>query len=125
MGLDIFIGFSLIVNTWVSLVLVVLQFYPQYREFRRQAGDPGALSLLTLGVQAVVLILVAVRWLQRLGAPTWGRQTAPATLWFQWGWLPLNYIVGGIGCAILLGMYLRAGRPYQVQIAGEETPLLR
>src|SRR5437016_3615843 len=74
MGPAIFTGFSAIVNTWVSLIFVAIQFYPQYLELRRQAGDPGALSLLTLGMQVVVLILVAVRWLQRLGGPTWGRQ---------------------------------------------------
>jgi len=124
MNLDIFTGFSAIINTWVSLIFVALQFYPQYLELRRQAGDPGALSLLTLGMQAVVLILMAVRWLQRLGAPTWGRQAAPASYWFQWGWLPFNYIVGGVGCAVLLGIYLRARRGGMVRIVGEETPLL-
>jgi hypothetical protein len=125
MNLDIFTGFSAIINTWVSLIFVALQFYPQYLELRRQAGDPGALSLLTLGIQAVVLILLAVRWLQRLGAPTWGRQAAPASYWFQWGWLPFNYIVGGVGCTVLLGMYLWARRGGgRVRIVGEETTLL-
>src|ERR1700722_15119272 len=124
MNVDIFTGFSAIINTWASLIFVTLQFYPQYLELRRRAGDPGALSLLTLGMQAVVLILIAVRWLQRLGAPTWGRQAAPASHWFQWGWLPFNYIVGGAGCTVLLGMYLRARRGGRVRIGEEETLLL-
>lgn len=123
MGIDIFTGFSAIVNTWVSLVFVALQFYPQHIELRRQAGTPGALSLLALGMQAWVLVIVAVRWLQRLGAPTWGGQAAPVTLWYQWGWLPMNYFINGIGCAVLLGMYLRSRHEGRVGFA-EERPLL-
>lgn len=124
MAADIFTGFGAIVNTWVSLVFVALQFYPQYVELRRQPGAPGALSLLALGMQALVLIAMAVRWLQRLGAPTWGNQAAPATLWYQWGWLPANFLLNGIGCAILLWMYLSARRGGGVGLAGEERPLL-
>lgn len=123
MAQDIFAGFLLIFNTWISLVFVTLRFFPQYRALRRQFGDPDALSLLSLGTQGLVLILVAVRWFQRLGTPRWGHGTIPFTLWFQWGWLPFTYIVDGIGSFILLGMYLKASRR-QEDVVGEQSPLL-
>ena len=53
-----------------------------------------------------------------------GHQAVPASYWFQWGWLPFNYIVGGVGCAVLLGMYLPARCGGRVRIVEEETPLL-
>ena len=74
---DIFTGFSAIVNTWMTLVVVVMELYPQVREFRRMCGLPGALSPASLSVRAVVLLAIAVRWFMRLGAPTWGHQPAP------------------------------------------------
>ena len=124
-GSDIFIGFSVMVNTWVALVFVILQFYPQYLEMRQKSGAPEALSLLSLGLQAPVIIAVAVRWLLRLGAPTWEDQFAPLWYWYQWGALPFSYILHGVGCAILLTAYLIAGREDGVLgTASEETPLL-
>jgi hypothetical protein len=124
-GTDLFVGFSFIVNTWVALFFVLFQFYPQYLELRRMSGDPGVVSLLSLGLQAFVILAVAVRWLLRLGAPTWGNRPAPLSLWYQWGALPFNYILHGIGCAILLAAYLatvhRGGRH---GVVGEEAPLL-
>lgn len=122
MGVDLFTGFSVIVNTWVSLAFVALKFHPQYVELRRQVGTPGALSLLALGLQRLVLVMMATWWLQRLGAPTWEDQVPPPTSWYQWGWLPMNYLLNGIGCAILLGMSLRTGRG-GVRLTGEQRRL--
>ncbi|KAF2832442.1 hypothetical protein CC86DRAFT_377606 [Ophiobolus disseminans] len=121
---DIFTGFSAIVNTWVSSLFVILQFYPQYLELQRSHGDPGVLSLLALCMQGVVFVLLGVRWLQRLGASTWGGQSAPLSMWFQWGWLPFNYFVGALGEVALLVLYSRARRPRGSLQAGEETPLM-
>ena len=124
-GTDIFIGFSVMVNTWVALVFVILQFYPQYLEMREMSGAPEALSLLSLGLQALVIIAVAARWLLRLGAPTWEDQFAPLWYWYEWGELPFSYILHGVGCVILLAAYLIAGREDGVLgTASEETPLL-
>ena len=122
---DIFTGFSAIVNTWMALVFVVMELYPQVLEFRRNSGLPGALSPASLSVRAVVLLGVAIRWFMRLGAPTWGHQPAPVTLLFQWGWVSINYIIESVVCMILVVMYLRAGRLNEGwNRASEETPLL-
>lgn len=93
MGNAIFIGFTLIVNTWIALFFVLWQFYPQYLEIRRMSGATGALSLLSLAFQAVVIIAVAVRWLLRLGTPTWGEQSVPLWYWYKWGNLSFSYIL--------------------------------
>jgi hypothetical protein len=127
---DLFIGFSAIINTWVALLFVILQFYPQISEYRRLNGDPGVLSLLSIGMQAIVYFLLAVRWLLRLGHTTWGNKHAPLSYWYQWGWLPCNYLIHGIGCLILLALYLRASRSEQFRYSqsedglGERVPLI-
>lgn len=125
MGTAIFIGFTLIVNTWVALFFVLWQFYPQYLEMRRMSGAPGALSFVFLAFQAVVILAIAVRWLLRLGAPTWGDQSVPLWYWYKWGNLPFSYILHGIGCAVLLSAYLvtrhRGGRQ---DLETEAAPLL-
>ena len=107
-GNDIFAGFSAIFNTWICLLFVVLQFLPQFLELRRISGAPGSLSLLSLGAEAALLIKLGIRWWLRLGAPTWANQSFPLTLWYQWRWLPFNYLIDGVGRGILLAMYLQA-----------------
>lgn len=82
LGTDIFTGFSAIVNIWISLALVTLQFYPQHLELQRTSGSPGSLSLLSLEIRAVVTIAVAVRWFQRFGMPNWESGYAPLTMWY-------------------------------------------
>jgi hypothetical protein len=124
MGKGIFVGFTLIVNTWVALFLVLFQFYPQYLEMRRMFGAPGALSLLSLALQAVVIFIVAVRWLLRLGAPTWGDQSAPLWYWYQWGNLPFSYILHALGCAVLLAAYLVTRHGGGGHDVASEAPLL-
>jgi hypothetical protein len=124
MGTGIFIGFTLIVNTWVALFFVLLQFYPQDLEMRRMSGTPVALSLLSLALQVVVILAVAVRWLLRLGAPTWGDQSVPLWYWYKWGNLPFSYILHGIGCAVLLAAYLVTGHRGGRHDVASEAPLL-
>ena len=127
MGIDMIFGISGYVNTWMSLLFVILQFYPQLVECRSMSGSPDSLSLLSLGLRAVVMLAVAVRWFQRLGPPRFGKGDArpPLMQWYEWGWLPFNYIIEGIGCALLVGMYLRAGwMGATLNIAGNETPVV-
>lgn len=127
MDTDMLVGISGYVNTWMSLVFVILQFYPQLLECRSMSGSPGSLSLLSLGLRAVVMLAVAVRWLQRLGPPKFakGDGRPPLAQWYRWGWLPFNYIIEGIGCALLVGMYLQAGwMGATSNIAGDETPVV-
>jgi uncharacterized membrane protein YidH (DUF202 family) len=127
-GNSLFTGFSIVFNTWLALFLAVLQFWPQFLEYRRRSGAPGVLSLLMLGIQAIVLIVLAGRWLQRLGPTTWGSQLVPFWYWFQWGWLPFIYLIYGIVYACLLALYLLDGRgrdSTRVGIVREETPYSR
>lgn len=113
-----------IIHTWISLLFVVEQFYSQFLEFRRMSGSPGSLSLLSLGIRGWVSTAVGARWFQRFGSPTWGSQRAPLTRWYQWGWLPINYTIDGIGCAVLVALYVRAGQVGgTLNPAGESTPL--
>jgi hypothetical protein len=125
LGADIFLGFSAMFNPWVGLIFVILQFYPQYLEMQRASGAPGTLSIHWLGYQAVAIIAVAIRWQLRLGEPTWGDQSAPQWYWYQWGGLPLRYFIHGVGSALLLVLYLVAGRgDGLLGISSEQTPLL-
>ena len=124
-GSDIFVGFSAISNTWISLLFVFFQFYPQLVEFRRMSGSPGSLSLLSLGMRAIVMVAIAVRWFLRLEAPTWRGHYAPPTMWYQWGWLPFNYVIEAFGCVVVLGIYLGAGHvSVGSYLTPEERPLL-
>jgi hypothetical protein len=142
-GNSLFIGFSLIINTWVALFFVLFQFYPQYLELRRKPSGitPGALSLLSLGLQSGVILAVGVRWLLRLGEPAWieelaqapakwrdRQQTrAPLWLWYKWGEVPFSYLLHAIGCAILLAAYLvtkRGNGSERDARVSEEAPLL-
>jgi hypothetical protein len=115
-GNMLFVGFSLLVNTWIALFFVIFQFYPQYLEMRRMSGSPGSLSLLSLALQVVVIPAVATRWLLRLGRPTWQESSVPLWYWYKWGNLPFSYILHAIGCAILLAAYLVTGRRGEGQI---------
>lgn len=144
-GLSIVAGLSYQINNWIGLFCVVLQFYPQYIEMKRMLGDPGALSLLSLGLQALALTGVAVRWFLRFGSLTEDFIMPPAeelrraplmvrwcTIWleglwedYKWAALPINYILHSVGCAVLLRTYLLAGRGHGVLgLESEEAPLL-
>ena len=124
MGVDMLIGTSGFVNTWMSLLFGILQLFPQVLQFCSMSGSPGSLSLLSLGLRAVVMLAVAVRWFQRLFGPNSGDGDGRVslTLWYRWGWLPFNYIIEGIGCALLVGMYLQTGwMGATLNMTGEET----
>lgn len=122
MGIDVLIDISVFVNTRMSLVFVILQFYPQILEYYLMYGSPGSLSLHSLGLRAVVMLAIAGREFQRLVAPNGGEgaRHVPLRLWYWWGWLPFSWMIEGIGCALLVGMYLRAGwMGAALNIAGE------
>jgi hypothetical protein len=69
-GQDIFVRFIAVFNTWVALLSVILQFYPQISKYRHLEGDPGVFSLSSTGMQAIVLLSLAIRRLLRLGHTT-------------------------------------------------------
>lgn len=143
-GIMIVAGFSLRYNTWIALLSVILQYFAQYFEMKRMLNNPGALSLLSITLQAVILPAVAVRLFLRTGplpqelraAPTEEFRRAPLlvrwSIWlegqwacYKWRALPINYILHGVGCAVLLSAYLITGRGHGVLgVESEEAPLL-
>jgi ABC-type dipeptide/oligopeptide/nickel transport system permease component len=56
-------------NVVVAPLFLLLQFYAQYRECRRQSGHAGAFSLLSLSMQVFVMAILAIRLFIRLGTP--------------------------------------------------------
>ena len=106
MGPDLIIGLITITSEYIAPFFVILQFCPQFLEMLYLNREPGALSLISLALQAVSLGAVAKRWLLRLGSPTWGNESVPLWLWYQWGFLPFNYFLHSIGCVVLLSGYV-------------------
>jgi hypothetical protein len=119
-------------NMVVAPLIAPLQIYAQYREYRRQSGDAGALSLLSHSTQMPVLTILVVRLFIRLGEPprvprqNYGPQFA---LWawdslqvmYSWGMLAINYTVCAVGYTFLLSLYLFS-RYHGTD--GASTPLL-
>jgi hypothetical protein len=113
-------------NLAVAPCFVMLQFYAQYQEMRAQHGNPGALSLLSFGLQVPTMAALGFRWLLRLGDPTWGNMPAPIRLWYQWGFPAINYAIHALGCAFLLACYLFAGRAtVEYGDSEDRVPLLK
>jgi hypothetical protein len=119
-------------NMAVAPIFVLLQFYTQFREYRRQSGNPGALSMLSLAFQAPVISILAIRWFIRLGVLPWvPRHTYGPyfALWvwdsvralYAWGMLAINFAVYVAGCILLLAFYSLSGRG---STNGELAPLL-
>lgn len=113
-------------NYVIAPVFVVAQFHVRYRELRRSGREAGAVSLLSLCLQALVLMSVSFRWFVRFGQAVWDegdvdrmpllvRLWEAATFWYHWGSLAIHYAVCAIGYTFLLCCYLgRVG-------AGPET----
>jgi hypothetical protein len=119
-------------NVAVAPVFLLLQFYAQYREYCRQSGHAGALSLLSLSIQVFVLAILAIRLFIRLGTPPWVPRQNYGTyfaLWvwdslralYTWGMLAINYTVCVIGSIFLLSLYWSSS---QSTTSGESAPLL-
>jgi hypothetical protein len=119
-------------NVVVAPLFLLLQFYAQYRECRRQSGHAGAFSLLSLSMQVFVMAILAIRLFIRLGTPprvprqNYGPYFA---LWvwdslrafYTWGMLATNYTVCVVSYVFLLGLYWSSSRG---RTSGELTPLL-
>lgn len=102
-------------NMVVAPVFLLLQFYAQYREYRRQSGQAGALTLLSLSIQVPVIAILAIRLFIRLGTPPWVPRHIYGpyfALWvldslqafYSWGMLAINYTVCVVGYIFLLGL---------------------
>lgn len=55
-----------LLNIAVATFGVVIQFIAQFAELRRQHGDPGSLSLLSLCLQIPIMAALAARWYLRI-----------------------------------------------------------
>ncbi|KAK3053987.1 hypothetical protein LTR09_004763 [Extremus antarcticus] len=112
-------------NRIVAPCFIVLQFFAQLREMVNQNGNPGALSLLSIGLQMPTATVLGYRWLLRLGHPTWPPLPAPVSLWYEWGFPAINYVAHAVGCALLLAGYLlTARRTADHGDSREQLPLL-
>jgi len=95
---------------------IFVQLCAQFREFRHQNGEPECSSLLSLGLQALVMALVSVRLVIRLGRPHYERGDFDKMPWvirmwetlpilYEWGMLAINYAACAIGHALLFCCY--------------------
>lgn len=123
---DILMSLISMSNRVVAPFFVTLQFFAQYREMRMQQGRPGAFSLLSLGLQVPIMAALAVRWVLRLGNPTWDRNVpAPVQLWYEWAFPAINYAIYALGSAILLACYLLVLRgTAEYDLPEDRQPLL-
>jgi hypothetical protein len=119
-------------NMIMAPLFLLLQFSAQFREYRRQSGNPGALSLLSLSIQVLVMSVLAIRLFIRLGTPPWvpRHNYGPYfALWvwdslqalYSWGMLAINYTVCVMGYFFLLSLYWSSS---QSSTGGELAPLL-
>ena len=119
-------------NMFMAPLFLLLQFFAQHREYRRQFGHAGALSLLSLSMQVFVTAILAVRLFIRLEMPPWvPRQNYGPyfALWvwdslqalYSWGMLAINYTACVVGYLFLLSLYWSSS---QNRTSGELTPLL-
>lgn len=123
-------------NRVVAPVFILLQFYVQVQEFRRQDRESGSLSILSLVLQALVLALVSTRWFVRLGSPHYDRGDVDkmplvVRLWdtlqilYAWGMLAINYAMCAVGYALLICCYILGRRSEEVVfVDGERSRLL-
>lgn len=115
-------------NLVVAPCFGILQFWAQYREAKNQHGNPGALSLLSIGLQLLAMLILSVRWLLRLGSPPWGWDFFPTDIriWYEWSFPAINYFLYALGCALLLAFYAftRQSRASPDDLE-ERAPLLR
>jgi hypothetical protein len=111
-SVNLWIGFFGIFGKWAGLFFDMIQFYPQHLQILERDGSPGAVSLLSLALQSLVLGILASRWLLRLGQPTWENTLMPIDLWsdfvafsLQWGQIPVLYMIHAVGNLLLLCSY--------------------
>lgn len=129
------IGFIGMANRIVAPVFILLQFYAQVQEFRRQNGEPGSLSLLSLGLQTLVMALMSVRKFARLGSPHYDagdvdkmpfvvRLLETLPILHAWGMLAINYAACAVGYALLICCYALGRHGEGVVLDEERSRLL-
>jgi hypothetical protein len=122
-------------NRVVAPVSSLLQFYAQIKELRRQNSKPGSLSLLSLGLQALVVALVSARWFVRLGLPHYDpgdvdkmplvvRLLETLPILYAWGMLAINYAACAIGYTLLICCYAFARHSEGFVVDEERSRLL-
>lgn len=105
MGPDIIVLVIAKANLLVAPGSLAWSYASQFLESRK-VGGPGSLSLFSLLLQILVLLVVALRWYLRLGAPIWGEYPGVPRLHYEWDFLMINYVLYVTGCTFLLTAYL-------------------
>ena len=96
---------------------------------------PGSLSLLSLGLQTLVMALVSVRWFARLGSPHYDagdvdkmpfvvRLLETLPILYAWGMLAINYAACAVGYALLICCYALGRHGEGVVLDEERSRLL-
>lgn len=126
--LAFFVGCSVILLAPLSTALAISQAIPELLTLRR-LGSPQALSIVSLGSQIFIFILLAVSWDARLRPSAMKRAPATATGWYQFGgWIIANYGITAVVDLIILLAAISASQDLSMGtfgIEGERTPLLR
>lgn len=135
-GDGLVVGLTNIVNCCIAPLSVLVQFCAQYIEIRRQNGQPGALSLLSACLQALVMALIATRLFMRMGRrPHYDRGDMVimpwnmylwdlVSIWYSWGMLAFNYVAVAIGWAVLLCCYYLSEESRGARRQGKTTHFL-
>ena len=129
---DVPTALTTITNIFMAPLFLFLQISAQLREYRRQSGHAGAISLLSLSMQVLVMAFLAIRLFIRLGTPPWvprHNYGSYFALWvwgtlqafYSWDMLAVNYTVCVVGYVFLLGLYWSSS---QGRTSGEFAPLL-
>lgn len=102
---DIFLGILQMSNFAITPCLIILQFLMQLCQNKLNNGNPGALSLLSIGLKMLAFAALSIRWLLRTGSPTWGRLPAPIWLWYSWAFPAANYALQAVSAGLILASY--------------------
>lgn len=116
-GHGLVVGLTNIVNCYVAPFSILVQFFAQCAEYRCRNGQPGAFSLSSACLQALVMALIATRLFIRMGSkPHYHRGDMDimpwsmylwdlVSIWYSWGMLAFNYAAVAVGWAVLLFCY--------------------
>ena len=129
LGPDLFIGISAYVNIPASTAFIVIAIACQISTLRATQSS-GSMSGLTLAAQALVLVLLGWSLQFRLQRGHSDRHTLQregfATWYYSLGWPVVNFMLAGLGQAVLLAvvLYHRIDGNGSGPTANERTRLL-
>lgn len=116
-NLDLGMSAILQVLTWAGTNITApfalsIELVAQYWEMGAQLGNPGALSLSSLGLQTVAFAMLSCRWFQRIGRPI---DCDPRLKFYspgfylqyqyEWSFCAANYAMQAFVCTLLWNGY--------------------